>query len=70
MDVCHVLLGRTWQYDRNLVYKGRENTFVLEKEGRRHTLVPINDEKTEEQTRPKILLVKENGFLETCKKKR
>jgi hypothetical protein len=64
MDVCHVLLGRPWQYDRNVMYNGRENTFSLEKEGRRHTLVPLKDEKTEEQTSPKILLVKEKEFLE------
>ena len=46
------------------MYNGRENTFVLEKEGRRHTLVPLKDEKTEEQTYPKVLLVKEKEFLE------
>jgi len=64
MDVCHVLLGRPWQYDRNVMYNGRENTFVLEKEGKRHTLVPLKEEKTEEQTSPKVLLVKEKEFLE------
>ena len=64
MDVCHVLLGRPWQCDRDVTYKGRENIFVLEKEGKRHTLVPLKDEKIEEQTNPKILLVKEKEFLE------
>ena len=64
MDVCHVLLGRSWQYDWNVMYNGRENTFVLEKEGRIHTRVPLKDEKTEEQTSPKGLLVKEKEFLE------
>ena len=59
-----MLLGRPWQYDRNVIYKGRENTFVLEKEGKRHTLVPLKDERIEEQNSPKILLVKEKEFLE------
>ena len=59
-----MLLGRPWKYDKNVVYKGRENTFVLEKEERQHTLVPLNDEKIEEQTSAKILLVKEKEFLE------
>ena len=36
----------------------------MEKEERRHTLVPLNDEKIEQQTSPKILLVKEKEFLE------
>jgi len=64
MDVCHLLLGRPWQYDRNVMYNGKENTFVLKKEGKRHTLVPLKEEKTEEQTSPKVLLVKEKEFLE------
>ena len=59
-----MLLGRPWKYDRNVMYNGRGNTFVLEKEGRRHTLVPLKDEKMEEQTSPKVLLVKEKEFLE------
>ena len=41
------------------MYNGKENTFVLEKEGKIHTLVPLKEEKTEEQTSPKVLLVKE-----------
>jgi hypothetical protein len=63
MDVCHVLLGRPWQYDRNVIYNGRENTFALEKEGRKHTLIPLKDEQAEEQTSSNILLVKEKEFL-------
>jgi hypothetical protein len=36
MDVCHLLLGRPWQYDRNVVHDGRKNTYTLEKNGRTH----------------------------------
>jgi hypothetical protein len=43
MDVCHILLGRPWQYDRNVVHDGRMNTYTLEKEGRLHKLLPIKD---------------------------
>lgn len=63
MDVCHVLLGRPWQYDINVAYNGRENTFTFEKEGRRHTLIPLKDERAEEQTSPKVLLFTEKEFL-------
>ena len=59
MDVCHVLLGSPWQYDMNVMYNGKGNSFVLEKEGKRHTLVPLKDEKVEEQANPNLLLVKE-----------
>ena len=29
MDVCHVLLGRPWQYDKNVAHDGRMNTYTL-----------------------------------------
>ena len=25
MDVCHILLGRPWQYDQNFIHEGRKN---------------------------------------------
>ena len=31
MDVCHLLLGRPWQYDRNVVHDGIKNTHSGEK---------------------------------------
>jgi hypothetical protein len=43
MDVCHILLGRPWQYDRNVVHDGRMNTYTLEKDGKLHKLLPIKD---------------------------
>jgi hypothetical protein len=63
MDVCHVLLGIPWKYDRNVVCNGRENTFTFEKEGRRNILIPIKDERGEEKTSPKVLLVTEKEFM-------
>ena len=33
MDVCHVLLGRLWKYDRNFIHGVRKNTYSLEKNG-------------------------------------
>jgi hypothetical protein len=33
MDVSHVLFGRPWQYDRNVIHDGRKNTYTLEKNG-------------------------------------
>jgi hypothetical protein len=29
MDVCHVLLGRPWMYDKNVIHYGRRNTYTL-----------------------------------------
>ena len=33
MDVCHLLLGRPWQFDRNAVHDGHANTYTLTKDG-------------------------------------
>jgi hypothetical protein len=41
MDICHVLLGRPWQFDINVSHDGRKNTYTLEKNGRKHMLLPI-----------------------------
>jgi hypothetical protein len=38
MDVFHLLLGRPWQYDRNVIHDERKNTYTLEKNGRTHML--------------------------------
>jgi hypothetical protein len=43
MDVFHLLLGRPWQYDRNVIHDGRMNTYTLEKNERTHMLLPIKD---------------------------
>ena len=32
MDVCHILLGRPWQYDRNAKHDGRKSFYELEKD--------------------------------------
>ena len=44
MYVCHILLGRLWKYDIKVVHDGRKNTYSLEKDGKRHTLLPLEDE--------------------------
>jgi hypothetical protein len=49
MDVCHVLLGRPWQYDRNVIHDGRRNTYTLEKNGRTHMLLSIEENKVKEE---------------------
>jgi hypothetical protein len=45
MDVCHILLGRSWKYDKNVIHDRRRNTYTLEKNGRTHMLLPIEDKK-------------------------
>ena len=43
MDICHMLLGRPWQFDRHVVHDGRENTYTLTKDGVKHKLKPLKE---------------------------
>ena len=41
MDVCHLLLGRPWQYDRKVIYDGFKNTYTFRKDGHKIVLAPL-----------------------------
>jgi hypothetical protein len=69
MDVCHLLLGRLWQYDRNLVHDGRKNTYTLEKNGRMHMLLLIKDKEIKTEVRSTILLMSGKELLKEVKRK-
>jgi hypothetical protein len=68
MDVCHVLLGRPWQFDRHVVHDGRMNTYTLEKDGKSHTLLPIKDKKVEPEVSNTILLMSGKELLTELEK--
>jgi hypothetical protein len=57
MDVCHLLLGRPWQYDRNVIHDGRMKTYTLEKNGRTHMLLPIKDKEIKLEVSNTVLLM-------------
>lgn len=40
MDVSHIILGRPWQYDREVLHNGKLNTYSFMFEGRKITLLP------------------------------
>jgi hypothetical protein len=63
MDICHILLGRPWQYDRNVVHDGRMNTYTLEKDGRTHRLLPIKDKEVKLKVSSTILLMSGKELL-------
>jgi hypothetical protein len=68
MDVCHIWLGRSWQYDINIFHDGRKNTYTLEKNGRTHLLLPIEDKKVKAETSNTILLMSGKDLLDEVKK--
>jgi hypothetical protein len=69
MDVCHLLLGRPWKYDRNVIHDGRMNTYTLEKNGRTHMLLPIKDKGVKPEVSNIVLLMSGKELLTEVKKK-
>eukprot|EP00253_Pinus_taeda_P015560 PITA_15560 len=64
MDVCHILLGRPWQYDRKVTHDGVLNCYKFKKDGVRHTLVPMREEKeAAEVNETKALLMSGKQYL-------
>ncbi|KAI0493304.1 hypothetical protein KFK09_027580 [Dendrobium nobile] len=40
MDICHMILGRPWQFDVGAMYDGRNNTYSFDWKNRRIRLLP------------------------------
>jgi hypothetical protein len=68
MDVCHVLLGIPWQFEINFIHDGRKNTYTLEKNGRKHMLLLIEDEKVKKESSTSIILMSGKELLSEVKK--
>lgn len=68
MDVCHLLLGRPWKYDINVVHDGRMNTYTLEKDGITHRLLPIKDKEVKLKVSNMILLMSGKEILNEMEK--
>nr|GFA49017.1 hypothetical protein [Tanacetum cinerariifolium] len=56
MDACHLLLGRPWEYDRDITHNGKINTYRFLFEGVKITLMP---------NKPKEVVNKPTGALLT-----
>jgi hypothetical protein len=69
MDVCHLLLGRPWKYDRNVIHDGRMNTYTLEKNGRTHMLRSIKDKEVKLEVSNIVLLMSGKELLTEVKNK-
>lgn len=67
MDVCHLLLGRTWEFDRGAVHDGRKNQYTFEKDGVQHTRFPLEGKDTTKNHNPKVLLLSGRSFMQQIK---
>jgi len=57
MDVCHILLGRPWKFDQKAIHDGRRNTYTTEKDGNKHTLLPLKGDADKEFLENSIMLI-------------
>lgn len=59
MDASHVLLGRPWQYDVDVTYRGRDNIYSFTWEGHKIAIVPSKSP----LKNPKAFKVEGQSFL-------
>jgi hypothetical protein len=57
LEVCGLLLGRPWQYDRNDMHAGRANTYSFMHDGKQRTLKPMRDDQIKSDV---VLLVRKD----------
>ena len=62
MDACHILWGRPWNFDRKVIHDGEIYRYKFEKDGIKHTLVPLKEESIVETSSPKVLLLGGQGI--------
>jgi hypothetical protein len=63
LEVCGLLLGRPWQYDRNAMHAGRANTYSFMHDGKQRTLKPMRDD----QIKSDVMLVVRKEKLHKAK---
>lgn len=61
MDVCHILLGRRWKFDWKAIHDGRRNTYTIEKDGNKHTLLPLKNDVDKGFPEDSIMLISDNN---------
>ena len=67
MDICHMLMGRLWQFDRHVVHDERENTYTLTKDGVKHKLNPLKEKEGKVCHATRICFVDRKEFLKGMK---
>jgi hypothetical protein len=68
MDVCHIFFGRAWKFYINVIHDGRKNAYTLEKNGRTHMFLPIEEKKVKEESNTSILLMSGKELLREVRK--
>ena len=66
MDVCHLLLGRSWLFDMRVIYDGYANTYSFNKDGHKITLIP-NPKSKSKKPHPSLTIINANMSFTTKK---
>ena len=64
MDVCHILLGRPWQFDKKVTHDGMSNYYSFKHNGINHVLHPLQVGSTIGQSEPKVLMLSRKEYLQ------
>ncbi|XP_074290381.1 uncharacterized protein LOC141617104 [Silene latifolia] len=59
MSACHILLGRPWQFDREVVHQGRDNIYIISKGKNRFHLKPLSPNKVRKKNENLFINAKE-----------
>ncbi|XP_074297308.1 uncharacterized protein LOC141628014 [Silene latifolia] len=59
MSACHILLGRPWQFDREVVHQGRDNIYIVSKGKNRFHLKPLSPNKVKKKNENLFMNAKE-----------
>ncbi|KAJ9550523.1 hypothetical protein OSB04_014568 [Centaurea solstitialis] len=61
MDACHILLGRPWQFDNDVTYKGRDNVMLFRWGDKKIAMAPVSSfEKTAVTKSDNLLIMTSN----------
>jgi len=63
MDVCHVLLGRPWQFVKRAFHDGRIIFYSFYEDGMKHLLLPLQEGGIVEQQQEKVLMLTDKKYL-------
>ena len=63
MDAYHLLLGRPWQFDKGIVYDGKENSISFKKDGKTFKIQSSLEEDESQSKTPSILINNGKEFI-------
>ena len=68
MDVCHVLVGRPWKFDRKVVHDGSKNCYKFDMGAIQHTSLPLKEGNGVEKVETKNLVINGKKILQRMTK--